>query len=541
MRIKTLKLKKLSNLPKRSVYGFLAILILSSSYLWWRPDKVHAQTDTFTTSGTWTVPANVSSAVFEAWGGGGAGGAAAGSSTAGGGGAGGQYAKKTLAGLVSAQVYTVTVATSTSGGSGNGSTGGDSSVTSPSSATVVLAKGGAGGLSDTNGGGPGSGSTTGGIGDTVFAGGSGSSAGVSCETGTGNFSGSGGGGAGSTGGGGGGCSPTAGSGTSLNGGNGGISNSSNGAGNAGSNYGGAGSGGFRSNGPTKSGGAGAQGLVTVTYTVANSSPNTPSLILPGSGASGVAVSPDLLMSATDPDGDSLYYKVFLYNTNASTGGNCTGSLNLTADGSSSPTGWDSGGTQYASGANATYTVQTSLSPGAGYCWQAQAIDPAGSNTWGSLSTASTFIINASPSQPSLLTPAAGATGISTIPSFTLRARDLDNNNLQYRIYLYQSDCSTPVGSSPFDMSGAGWSGMDAPGGTSYVGSSVLSSSTIATYTYQGTLSASTTYCWKADAIDPLGSNTYGSASLTQSFTTAGAGSSVTVQGGVTILGGDIIQ
>jgi len=121
----------------------------------------------------------------------------------------------------------------------------------------------------------------------------------------------------------------------------------------------------------------------------------------------------------------------------------------------------------------------------------------------------------------------------------LRAYGETSDYLQYRIYLYQSDCSTAVGSSPFAQSSSqtGWSGQDANAGTAYAGG------TTATYAYQGTLSAGTTYCWKADAIDPGGSNSYGSVSATQTFTTvAGGGSdSVTVQGGVTIQGGSTIQ
>ena len=262
MRIKTLKLKKLSNLPKRSVYGFLAILILSSSYLWWRPDKVHAQTDTFTTSGTWTVPANVSSAVFEAWGGGGAGGGASNTNTGGGGGAGGQYAKKTLTGLVASNSYTITVGGVTAGGTGNGSVGSDSFVQNPSSSIIALAKGGAGGILNGTGA---TGSTASGVGDTVFRGGSGYSA----LNGT--YSGGGGGGAGSGGAGGdstgNGTTDPGGTGTGSNGGVGGDGILAvRSAGNAGSNYGGGGSGGYKTTGSTQSGGAGAQGLVTVTYT-----------------------------------------------------------------------------------------------------------------------------------------------------------------------------------------------------------------------------------------------------------------------------------
>jgi hypothetical protein len=149
--------------------------------------------------------------------------------------------------------------------------------------------------------------------------------------------------------------------------------------------------------------------------------------------------------------------------------------------------------------------------------------------------------NSAPSAPTLITPSSGTTGVSTTPQFTLRTSDTDSDYLQYRIYLYQSNCSTAVGTSPFAQASSqtGWSGQDANTNTAYIGSSTLASSTIATYTYQSSLSAGTTYCWKADAIDPGGSNTYSSASSTQLFTTAVPNTGI--QGGTVIQGGSVIQ
>jgi hypothetical protein len=246
------------------------------------------------------------------------------------------------------------------------------------------------------------------------------------------------------------------------------------------------------------------------------------------------------MSATDPDNDTIKYKAIIYNSTATSGGNCTGTTFATADQTASGVGWDNGTTAYTSGASATYAIQSSLTRGSGYCWQAQAIDPSGSNTFGSLSGASTFTVNSLPATPTLITPAASATGISLTPQFTLRTTDANGDYLQYRIYLYQSDCTTAVGTSPFNQNSSqtGWSGQDANTNTAYVGSSTLTSSTIATYTYQGTLSASTTYCWKADAIDSGGSNTFSSISAAQTFTTTtGITSGVNIKGGVNIRGG----
>jgi len=156
---------------------------------------------------------------------------------------------------------------------------------------------------------------------------------------------------------------------------------------------------------------------------------------------------------------------------------------------------------------------------------------AGAFEWFSSTIASSS--NAAPAAPTLITPSSGGTGVSTTPSFTLRTTDANNDYLDYRIYIYQSDCSTAVGASPFDQNASqtGWSGQDANTNTAYVGSSTLTSSTIATYTYQGSLSPNTTYCWKADAKDPGGSNTFSTASATQNFTTGGPTTDQQLRGG----------
>ncbi|MBI4034472.1 hypothetical protein HY380_01080 [Candidatus Saccharibacteria bacterium] len=126
-----------------------------------------------------------------------------------------------------------------------------------------------------------------------------------------------------------------------------------------------------------------------------------------------------------------------------------------------------------------------------------------------------------PAAPTLTSPSSGATGVALAPVFTFRTTDADNDYLKYRLYLYASDCSTPVGSSPFTQASSqtGWSGQDQQDATAYTGNATIGSSTLATYTYQATLSYNTTYCWKADAIDPAGTNGYSAASSTRTFTT----------------------
>lgn len=140
---------------------------------------------------TWVCPANVATIQVACWGGGGAGGSAqrtGGSGTVqfGGGGAGGSYAKLNSYPVTPGAAYYINVgAGGTNSSSINDATvsGGDSwmnSVNAPSS--VILAKGGAGGQSaigntaTTAFGTGGAGTTTGSVGDVVFAGGSGANA-----------------------------------------------------------------------------------------------------------------------------------------------------------------------------------------------------------------------------------------------------------------------------------------------------------------------------------------------------------------------------
>ncbi len=101
-----------------------------------------ADTVSFTAPGshTWTVPAGVTTITVEAWGGGGAGGGVTGYAAGGGGGAGGQYAKKVVA-VSAGDTYTVVVGAGGNGNTGNGADGEDSIF----GASVVVAKGGAGG------------------------------------------------------------------------------------------------------------------------------------------------------------------------------------------------------------------------------------------------------------------------------------------------------------------------------------------------------------------------------------------------------------
>jgi hypothetical protein len=105
-------------------------------------------TTPFTTSGTWTCPAGVTSIQVDAYGAGGGGGyGGATNKYGGGGGGGGGYSKNTLITVIPGTTYTITVGTAGTGGistSKNGVTGGNTTATFGS--TTITANGGGGGI-----------------------------------------------------------------------------------------------------------------------------------------------------------------------------------------------------------------------------------------------------------------------------------------------------------------------------------------------------------------------------------------------------------
>jgi hypothetical protein len=128
--------------------AFLVVVIVFSGFTGWGQNE-----QTFTTSGTFTVPAGVTSIQVECWGGGGGGGGNNSTSDGAGGGGGGGYSRATLS-VISGNSYTVTVGSGGTGGTGaqDGSSGGSSWF---GSTTTILAYGGNGGEERTNNGGDG--------------------------------------------------------------------------------------------------------------------------------------------------------------------------------------------------------------------------------------------------------------------------------------------------------------------------------------------------------------------------------------------------
>ncbi|MFA5973632.1 MAG: GEVED domain-containing protein [Lentimicrobiaceae bacterium] len=224
---------------------FIAVLVVwqgFGNYGWGQT------TQTFTSNGTFTVPAGVTSIKVECWGAGGGGSTITSWNQRGGGGGGGAYASSEVS-VIPGNSYSIIVGI---GGYASGS-GSNSSFNTNS----VVAAGGSGVNNNTTTGGSG-GSFASSIGTIKFAGGNGASGGTT-------FSGGGGGGAGSTGAGGNALGESAGTGTLLNGGNGGygVSGSNNGI--NGSTYGGGGSGAVTNSGFDRTGSSGANGLVVISW------------------------------------------------------------------------------------------------------------------------------------------------------------------------------------------------------------------------------------------------------------------------------------
>ena len=210
---------------------------------------------TFSSSGTFTVPTGVTSITVEVWGGGGRGGSRTFGSpdnTGFGGGGGGGYSRSVL-NVTSGATYAVTVG---AGSTSNATPGGDSWFDNN---TVLLARGGSTVANNTTTGANGGAA---GIGDVTRTGGKGANGGSS------NPGGGGGSSAGTDNNGvdgsgiNGGVAPTGGG----NGGNGGAINTASSAGTVGNTPGGGGGGAYRGTSNSLSGGNGANGQVIITWT-----------------------------------------------------------------------------------------------------------------------------------------------------------------------------------------------------------------------------------------------------------------------------------
>lgn len=143
-----------------------------------------------------------------------------------------------------------------------------------------------------------------------------------------------------------------------------------------------------------------------------------------------------------------------------------------------------------------------------------------------------------PAAPTLVTPSAGATGISVTQPFELRTSDNDGDYIQYKLEICSTfNCSSIIRIIDQTSSQTGWSGQDAATSTAYASSNTVSNSTLASHIYQSPLlSVPVQYWWRAYAIDPGGSNTWSAASAIQTFTT-GESTTIDFGGGADIRGG----
>lgn len=163
------------------------------------------------------------------------------------------------------------------------------------------------------------------------------------------------------------------------------------------------------------------------------------------------------------------------------------------------------------------------------------------SSYGIVAQLTTSTPNAVPAAPTLSSPSASAIGVSVTPQFQFRTTDADSDYLRYKIEVCStSDCSVIVRTIDQTASQTGWSGQDTQTGTAYVGSSTITSSTMAAHTYQAAaLSYSTQYWWRVQAIDPGGSNSWSSHSTTGTFSTESSRHTI-IDGGVRLTGGTVI-
>ena len=242
-------------------------------------------------------------------------------------------------------------------------------------------------------------------------------------------------------------------------------------------------------------------------------PATPSLDSPTNTATSTPVRTVFKTTSTDGNSDYLQYKIIVC-TNSGMTENCQ-----TFDQTSSGTGWSgmnaNGNTAYASGTQATYTVQTILNINSVYYWKSYAKDIAGTALWSDTQASPySFTTSQTPNTPTLNSPTNAAIDQSIYPDLKATATDPDSDYLQYKFQLctdlaMTTDCQTYNQNS----SQSGWSGQNADGNTAYT------SGTQGIYTVQVVLTIDTTYFWRGYSYDPDGSETWSPASGIYSFTT----------------------
>jgi hypothetical protein len=150
-------------------------------------------------------------------------------------------------------------------------------------------------------------------------------------------------------------------------------------------------------------------------------------------------------------------------------------------------------------------------------------------------------INYPPSTPTIYSVVNGTTNAPRLPVYQLRSTDNNGDYLKYVVEecaVNSFPCSS--GAHTYDQTGSQtcWSQQDAQSSTAFLSSPTLSSSSMAycqTPSPTDILAPSTTYFWRAKAIDPGGSNIFSAYSSVASFTTSSL--EIQINGGTNITGG----
>jgi hypothetical protein len=285
-------LKYLNRLDMQKNTPYFTAILLSFTLLVCMQFSFAQTTRTYNTSGTFTVPAGVTSIKVEVWGAGGGGGAATGNPSAGGGGAGGAYVRNNALTVTPGATYTVTVGSGGTGPTGSNATSGGASWFG--SQSTLLAVGGTGGNRSTTNSNSAAGAvapSTGNIGPVSYYGGNGGT----------------GGSAGASGGGGGASAGTGSNGNSAIGMNGGIAVTGGSAGVSGTtagangannpNYGGGGAGAKTNSTTDRTGGTGGNGAIVITW-------NCPTYSISGTESEGsVCINTPALIKLSANPGD----------------------------------------------------------------------------------------------------------------------------------------------------------------------------------------------------------------------------------------------
>lgn len=192
----------------------------------------------------------------------------------------------------------------------------------------------------------------------------------------------------------------------------------------------------------------------------NAVPGAPTVSAPTDAATGQKFRPVMTLATTDSDGDYLRYKIQIDTDNGF-------ATNLqTFDQTASQTGWSgqnvSESTGYSSGTTATYTVQSVLSTGTTYYVRAYAKDPAGSDTWSSASSTTSFTVVDIPTAAAATNVESTSFTINWTGSATFTGYRLDVSTASdFSSYVTNFQNKTVTGSSD------SITGLDLSTGTSY--------------------------------------------------------------------------